>query len=174
MDEVLESYRKSLERECKNKVPFFDPKSNHNAKILALLQDPGKSGAVISETCSVWSNNDPTAERQRVMLKKYKVTEEELLCWNFFGSFNVDINKIKNADKIFWSKQLENLIKLCPSIKVIIVFGKLAWDGMYYFNNSRKIPIISSPHPSRRGMTQINAEDKLNFAWKSAKQISDI
>ncbi len=174
MDEVLESYRKSLERECKNKVPFFDPKSNRNAKIFALLQDPGKSGAVISETCSIWSNNDPTAERQRVMLKKYKVTEEELLCWNFFGCFNVEINKIKKADKIFWSKRLENLIKLCPSIKVIIVFGKLAWDGMYYFNNIRKIPIISSPHPSRRGMTQINAEDKLNFAWKSAKQILDI
>ena len=107
------------------------------------------------------------------MLKKYKVEEKELLCWNFFGSFNVDIDHIKNSDKIFWAIQLEELIKLCPSIEVIIVFGKKAWDGMYYFNNIKKIPIITAPHPSRRGMTQPNAEEKLNFAWKSAKQIID-
>lgn len=44
---------------------------------------------------------------------------------------------------------------------------------MYYFNNIKKIPIITAPHPSRRGMTQPNAEEKLNFAWKSAKQIID-
>ena len=43
----------------------------------------------------------------------------------------------------------------------------------FTFNNIKKIPIITAPHPSRRGMTQPNAEEKLNFAWKSAKQIID-
>ena len=174
MDKVLENYRQNLEQECKNDVPYFDPLSSHLGKILALLQDPGKSGAEVSKTCSVWNNDDPTAEKQRFMLKKHKVKEEELLCWNFYGSFNVDIDHIKNSDKIFWAIQLEELIKLCPSIKVIIVFGKKAWDGMYYFNNTKKIPIITAPHPSRKGMTQPNAEVKLNFAWKSAKQIIDL
>ena len=100
--------------------------------------------------------------------------KEDLLCWNFYASFNVDIDHIKISEQIFWAIQLEELIKLCPSIKVIIVFGKKAWDGMYYFNNTKKIPIIPAPHPSRRGMNRPNAEEKLNFAWKSAKQILDL
>ena len=45
MDNILNNYRIKLEEETKYKIPLFDKLSTHQAKILAVLQDPGNSGA---------------------------------------------------------------------------------------------------------------------------------
>ena len=64
MDKILENYRLNIENETKLKVPKFDHLSTHAAKILAILQDPGHSGAEISGVCSI-DNDDPTANKQK-------------------------------------------------------------------------------------------------------------
>ena len=65
MDEILNEYRKDLEKQCNSPVPRFCQSSSHKAKILALLQDPGDSGAESSKECSVWNNDDGTSKNQR-------------------------------------------------------------------------------------------------------------
>ena len=57
-----------MEEETKYKIPLFDKLSTHQAKILAVLQDPGNSGAEKSGTCSI-DNNDPTAFKQKEILE---------------------------------------------------------------------------------------------------------
>ena len=42
MDNILNNYRKKLKNETKKKIPLFDKLFTHKAKILAVLQDPGK------------------------------------------------------------------------------------------------------------------------------------
>ena len=68
MNKILENYRLNLEKETKLKVPKFDHLSAHTAKILAVLQDPGHSGAEVSGVCSI-DNNDPTANKQKKILE---------------------------------------------------------------------------------------------------------
>ena len=174
MDIKLLNYRKELEEECKNNVPnFCKHASTKNAKILALLQDPGNSGAEKTETCSVWKNNDPTSMMQLKFLKKYELDKKknEILFWNFYGCFDLTISKMKKNDNLYWLTKVKELLALCPKIKVIIVFGVPAWKGMYYFYNKSFIKLVPAPHPSKRGMTQYNAEIRLDSAWKIAKDL---
>ncbi|MAH89389.1 MAG: hypothetical protein CMJ06_05055 [Pelagibacterales bacterium] len=173
-DRELKKYKEELEKECKKNVPnFCKYASSKNAKILALLQDPGNSGAEDTRTCTVWENNDDTSKNQLKYIKKYKLDKkkEEILFWNFYGSFDLQMKNMKEKENIFWLKQTEKLLDLCPNVKVIIIFGTDAWHGMYYFKLKKKIYIIPSPHPSRRGMLQRDADARLDNAWKSAAKL---
>ena len=172
MDKILSKYRKNLEEQCDNSVPKFCEYASHKAKILALLQDPGNSGAEKGEKeCSVWNNDDPTSRRQLKYLKKYKLDDkrDEILFWNFYGSFG--IKKFTSGPQKIWLTHTENLINQCPNLKVIIVFGEHAWKGMFFYENTRHIHLIPSPHPSPLGMNQFKAEDRLDAAWKLAKEL---
>jgi uracil-DNA glycosylase len=170
MDKILSKYRKKLEEQCDNSVPKFCEYASHKAKILALLQDPGDSGAEKGEKeCSVWNNKDDTSINQRKIIEKYEIKKEDLLCWNFYGSFG--IKKFTSGPQKIWLTHTENLINQCPNLKVIIIFGKRAWEGMFYYQNTRHIYLISAPHPSSRGMNQFKAEKRLDAAWKLAKKL---
>jgi len=173
LDQILENYRLDLERRCGNSVPKFDPKSgSSSAIVLALFQDPGDSGAEVSGLVSI-DNDDPTANRTKKMVEDYGIEREVVLFWNFYASYNLELSrkKPKIEDKKYWAQHLELLVDECKRLKLIICHGKLARDGMSYFNNKRNIPIISAPHPSRRGMTQPNAKENLKGAWKNVKEI---
>ena len=76
---------------------------------------------------------------------------------------------------------IENLKKVRTTYTLTLYSLHLTfWEiqiGFYYKTtnqNYKKISIIIAPHPSRSGMTQTNAEEKLNFVWKSAKKIIDL
>ena len=166
MDNKLKNYLDQLIHKTRLRFPSFDKNSSINAEVLAILQDPGNSGAEISLECSL-NNNDPTAKRQREIIRKCNIEEEKLLMWNFYSAFDLEINKLKQKDKIFWAEQVDTLIESMPRLKIIIVFGKKAWEGMYYIKNKKRVSIVSAPHPSNRGMTQVGAKNKLLDAWKS-------
>ena len=173
MDQILENYRVDLEHRCGKSVPKFDSKSgSSSAIVLALFQDPGESGAEVSGIVSI-DNNDPTAKQTKKMVEDHGIERKEVLFWNFYASYNLKLSKTKPKieDKKNWAKHLELLVDECKRLKLIICHGKLARDGMAYFNNKRSIPIISAPHPSRRGMTQPNAKENLKSAWKRVKEI---
>ncbi|MGI9392530.1 MAG: uracil-DNA glycosylase family protein, partial [Parvibaculales bacterium] len=138
------------------------------------------SGATKTRRCSL-DNNDPTSKTQRKALEKNNVREEDVLFWNFFRIFGINPSKVKTNEGLEWLEHTEELINICTDLKVIIIFGKgQAWNRMFYFQNHRKIPIISSPHPSDLGMQdgdikkdRHKAQVRLDAAWKIAKEIVD-
>ena len=170
MDKILEIYRSKLISEVKNKIPLFDKLSTHEAKILAVLQDPGHSGAEKSGTCSI-DNNDPTAFKQKEILSKLKIDRRDVLFWNFYASYGLDISKLKIEDKIFWANKLNDLVNLLPNIVCIVSLGNISWDGFKYFPNDKMIRLFFAPHPSRRSMMQPGFEERLILTWERVKNI---
>lgn len=170
MDPKLKNYLDGLILETNFRFPSFDKESSSNAEVLAILQDPGNSGAETSLECSL-NNNDPTAKRQRAIIKKCNINEKKLLMWNFYSAFDLKLNNLKTEDKILWAKRIDDLIELLPKLKVLIVCGKLAWEGMFYVKNKKEVPVISAPHPSRRGMLQPEASERLHDSWMSVGKI---
>ena len=58
-----------------------------------------------------------------------------------------------------------------PNLKVIVVFGKKTWEGMFNIKNIKKIPILSAPHPSNRGMNDKGTSEKLSLTWKIVNEV---
>ena len=170
MDTILENYRLNLEKETKLKIPKFDHLSFHTAKILAVLQDPGHSGAEVSGVCSI-DNNDPTADKQKEILENLDIDRKDVLFWNFYASYGLDIDKLSLEQKTFWAEKLNELVNLMPNIVCIVSLGNKSWDGFRYFKNDKLIRLLYGPHPSKRSMVQVGAEKRLISTWKNAKKI---
>ena len=169
MDNILHDYRIKLEKETKKKIPLFDSLSTHKAKILAVLQDPGHSGAEKSGTCSI-DNNDPTAFKQKEILIKLKIDRKEVLFWNFYASYGLELNNLKLKQKIFWANKLNDLANLMPNLALIISLGNYSWDGFKYFPNDKVTRILFAPHPSRRSMNIQGNEKRLISTWQKVKE----
>ena len=167
MDKQLNSYLSSLKEKTGYRFPAFDDNASTKAEVLCILQDPGHSGAESSLKCSL-NNNDPTARRQREEVKKVNINENRLLMWNFYAAFDLTINKSNN---LFWASQIDELIDILPNLKVIVVFGKKTWEGMFNIKNIKKIPILSAPHPSNRGMNDKGTSEKLSLTWKIVNEV---
>ena len=170
MDNILNNYRIELENETKKKIPLFDKLSTHQAKILAVLQDPGNSGAEKSGICSI-DNNDPTAFKQKEILINLNIDRKDVLFWNFYASYGLDIDKLGLEQKTFWAEKLNELVNLMPNIVCIVSLGNKSWDGFRYFKNDKLIRLLYGPHPSKRSMLQAGAEKRLILTWKNAKKI---
>ncbi|MDA7688339.1 hypothetical protein N8753_01380 [Pelagibacteraceae bacterium] len=169
MDIQLKKYLSNLKEKTGYRFPSFDDNASIKAEVLCVLQDPGHSGAERSLKCSL-NNNDPTARRQRDEIKKVNISEDRILMWNFYAAFDLTINKKNN---LFWASQIDELIEILPNLKVIVVFGKKTWEGMFNIKNLKKITILSAPHPSNRGMNDDGASEKLPLTWKSVQEIID-
>ena len=117
MNKILENYRLNLEKETKLKVPKFDSLSTHTAKILAVLQDPGHSGAEVSGVCSI-DNDDPTANKQKEILENLDIDRTSVLFWNFYASYGLDIDKLNLDQKNFWAEK--RLISTWKKVKKLI------------------------------------------------------
>ena len=170
MNKILENYRLNLEKETKLKVPKFDHLSTHTAKILAVLQDPGHSGAEVSGVCSI-DNDDPTANKQKKILENLSIDRTNILFWNFYASYGLDIDKLNLGQKTFWAEKLNELVNLMPNLVCIISLGNKSWDGFRYFKNDKLIRLVYAPHPSRRSMLQSGAEKRLISTWKKVKEL---
>ena len=170
MNKILENYRLNLEKETKLKVPKFDHLSTHAAKILAILQDPGHSGAEISGVCSI-DNDDPTANKQKKILEDLDIDRTNVLFWNFYASYGLDIDKLNLDQKNFWAEKLNELVNLMPNLVCIISLGNKSWDGFRYFKNDKLVRLLYGPHPSKRSMLQSGAEKRLISTWKKVKKL---
>ena len=157
MDNILNNYRIKLEEETKYKIPLFDKLSTHQAKILAVLQDPGNSGAEKSGTCSI-DNNDPTAFKQKEILENLNIDRKDVLFWNFYASYGLRLNK------------LNDLVNLMPNLIIIVSLGNYSWEGFKYFPNDKILRILFAPHPSKRSMNLPGNEERLISTWKRVKE----
>lgn len=174
MHENLEQYLNDMRKEKEGyEYPnFCSEYSNQieNKEILVILQDPGNSSPETKTgECSIL-NPDPTAKKIRETLSNVKIDYNKVLLWNFFPFFGFKGTKILDEDKDFWASKIEDLLNLLPNVKVLVVCGKEAWDGMRFFKNENEISFISAPHPSLRGMLSENAHIRFESAWKLAIQ----
>lgn len=176
MDQKLSSYLKRLRNSYPDKsFPNFCSKYSGDIKtkrILAVLQDPGGSGPVKTNECSIAKNEDPTAKRTQKLLKTLRVSPYEVLFWNFYPFFGWHGSKTTTSDKLEWAKELRRLALKLKNLKVIVVLGGVAWDGMRYFSPIPGVPIIWTPHPSNRGVLHEHNKDLLRRGWKAARTLA--
>ena len=153
--------------------PEFAEEAVYTAPILTLLQDPGNSDAENTEVCSI-KNEDPTSKNQKEIIEtKVGINREEIVFWNFFAPFNIGNDfGIKSQER--WAKEVEELIRRMPKLKVVLVCGEKAWKGMRFVKLDKNIPLIAAPHPSSRGLAQSGAREKLEEAWKRAKKMAGL
>ena len=174
MHENLEQYLNDMRKEKEGyEYPnFCSEYSNQieNKEILVILQDPGNSSPENKTgECSVL-NPDATARNIKATLSKLGIEQDKVILWNFFPFFGFKGSKISNDDKEFWASKIDDLLNLLPNVKVLVVCGMPAWDGMRFFINENDIPLISAPHPSFLGMLSKNAPKRFESAWKLAIQ----
>jgi len=157
-------------------IPKFCPSASEAADILAILQDPGKSGAETTRVCSL-SNADDTSKNHIEILSAANVAQSRVVFWNFYGAFGSYKNAINNTiDQQFWADRLSELINLLENVKVVVVCGNDAWSGLRYFrpSNGRLVQFISAPHPSKRGLLLPGNRDRAISAWSSAKELASL
>ena len=178
MHKKLEHYLNNLHQEnLVLKFPKFCSKFSKdidNKTILAIHQDPGNSSPENKTgECSI-ENPDPTAEKLKEVIRGENIDPNNVLLWNFFSFFGYTKNSLSEDDIDYWAKKIDELVHILPNIKVLIVSGNDAWLGMRYFRTDKSIQIISSPHPSRRGVNSSkSAPNRLKSAWKLAKKKID-
>jgi len=169
----LQKYRKYLMDEFDSSFPEFAKEAVHTAQILALLQDPGNSGAENTGVCSIHENDDATSRNQKEAIKEAGIDTNDIVFWNFFASF--DIGKdfgIKSQER--WAEEVEKLIGCMPKLEVVLICGEKAWKGMRFVKLDKNIALIAAPHPSSRGLAQSGARKKLYKAWKRAKEMAGL
>ena len=159
--------------EFDSSFPEFAKEAVHTAPILALLQNPGNSDAENTGVCSI-DNEDPTSTNQKEIIEtKVGINREDIVFWNFFASFDIGKNLgIESQER--WAKEVEELIRRMPKLKVVLVCGEKAWKGMRFVKLKKSITLIAAPHPSSRGLAQLKARDKLEEAWKRAKEMANL
>ena len=173
MDAELQKYRKYLMDEFNNSFPKFAEEAVYTAPILALLQDPGNSGAEKTEVCSIHENDDATSRNQKDAIKEAGIDTKDIVFWNFFASFDIGKNfGIESQER--WAKEVEKLIDIMEDLQAIVVCGEKAWKGMRFVKLDKNIALIAAPHPSSRGLAQSGAREKLEEAWKRAKEMAGL
>ena len=166
MDAELQEYREYLIEKHNAEFPKFAKDAVHTAPILALLQDPGKSGAEDSKVCSI-ENNDQTSRNQRMAIDNSGIDTADIVFWNFYAPFGMDKKfPIESTKK--WAKEIEKLIGVMPKLKVVLACGIEAQKGMKFVERDKDITLIKSPHPSYLSFLHTGNKDKLNNAWKQA------
>ena len=170
MDTELQEYREYLIEKHNAEFPKFAKDAVHTAPVLALLQDPGNSGAEVRRVCSI-ENPDQTSRNQKKAIENAGIDTNNIVFWNFYASFDIGKNfGIKS--QVTWAKETEKLIDIMrEDLRVVVVCGEKAWKGMRFVKLDKNIALIAAPHPSGRGLSQPRAKDRLENAWKRARDI---
>ncbi len=174
-DRILQKYRNHLvQLYGAKRIPMFAPEARHTVPMLALLQDPGCSGAEKSGMASL-DNKDPTSRNQKQALDKAKVDRRDVLFWNYYAAY--DINKFNNQDIYEWEPHFLKLVNLLKNLKVIIVCGRQAERAVKkvasrhcFIENDR---LLYVPHPAARGLILPGKRAEFEAGWCEAKRIVD-
>jgi uracil-DNA glycosylase len=142
-------------------MPMFDPcDGGINARVLFLLEAPGPK-AVGSAFISR-NNPDPTARNMCELLEKAGIPRQDTLLWNivpwYIGDKDSESGKSRirpanNKDITVAMPHLETLLKLLPSLEIIVLVGKKAQSTSKDIKRHQKITntsLIETHHPSAR------------------------
>ena len=169
MDKELSQYRKALIRRTGKTFPCFAHDATSSAPILAILETPGRSGAVKSRKTDI-DNDDPTAKRQKEIISSIGIDRKDIVFWNFFAAYEA-----VGGDYEYWGKQLTDLIKILPNLKVVLAFGDKAWRGVRELSLPTGVMLIGAPHPSNRACNaNPRAVGQIKAAWARAKSACEL
>jgi uracil-DNA glycosylase len=159
-------------------VPYFDPtEAGTNARILLLLEAPGRQAALENGSGFVSSDNDDqTAENMWSLLIEAGIDRtNEVATWNVVPWYVGDGKKIRavtSADLVEASRATNELLALLPELRVVVLLGKpaaRAWSQM-----DVGLPAIESPHPSPLNVnTRPEARVEIREALVEAKRVAD-
>ncbi len=172
MDE-LDKYVEDLRQSKGPKVPSFSTEDGRtNAKILFLLQDPGKSGA--SKTNIVdRDNHDPTAKRFREVNDAVGLDRKLTISWNTIpwpiseeSTFSKELEKVRSEG---W---LEKLLEIISDLQVVVLLGnnahRLTQD---LYANRPKLHVLHGPHPAQRGVSTLERRQWLEDTVRKARDL---
>ncbi len=143
-------------------VPWFDPfDGGINARILLVGEAPGgKAGGTRRASGFISTdNNDPTAENMFTCREHVGLKRSQLVHWNivpWYVGTSARIGRPSAEMRKDGVRELEEVLRLLPKVRVIILLGKIA--QVTYHKNIRPtrngIKVLDAPHPSRQGMSE--------------------
>jgi hypothetical protein len=152
----------ALRRERGEQMPYVAPLyGGIQAEVLFIFQDPGPGTADASDQGSGFlcpQNDDPTAEVFADCLGACGLDVGRTLGWNAYPW------RLRAGQERPNAAQLEDgveatrrLLELLPCLRSIVLMGRVAEDGWRrlgrrYPNLAARYTVVSSPHPSRRGL----------------------
>ena len=153
----------------RGEVPDFDPLDGGvEARILFLFEKPGPVAAgsgFISR-----NNDDPTAKATFNFMDKARLKPSDYVIWNAVPWWN-GTRRIKAAERQAGAKQLKELLKLLPGVRVFVLVGRKAQQAA---PKVRGIKVIESYHPSP--IVRARYPDKwrsIPKVWEQAKRYID-
>lgn len=149
LNHFVESLRKKLGPEVT--IPYFDPwDGGINAELLFLLEAPGPR-AVNSGFISR-NNPDESAKNMFGLSREARLERSKTVVWNIVPWYIGSGKKIRPAntkDIESGAQELETLLHLLPSLRIVILLGKKAQKGRKtIINFNPSLIVVNGPHPS--------------------------
>jgi uracil-DNA glycosylase len=132
-------------------IPYFDPwDGGINAEVLFLLEAPGakaRNSGFVS-----MNNPDETAKNFFELCQEAGIERKRIVIWNavpwYIGS-GKKIRPAKSADISEGTESLDELLRLLPDVRAIVLVGLKAQKATRRVNEiAPTLKIFNSPHPS--------------------------
>lgn len=146
----LTAYAAKLRSRGSVEVPEFDPLDGGiNAEILFLFEKPGPMTADGSGSGFISRNNDdPTAEATVDFMRRAGIPRKLTVTWNVIPWWN-GTRKVTGQELRDGLKCLDELIRLLPRLRAVVLVGKHAANAKPYLEQSHpRLRVLASAHPS--------------------------
>lgn len=154
-------------------VPYFDPtEAGVNARILLLLEAPGRRAALERGSGFVSADNDDqTAQNVWELLREAGIDRtRDSVAWNVVPWYIGDGTKIRaaRADDLAEARDAtRELLSMLPNVRVVVLLGRPAAKAWAALEIDRDT--IEAPHPSPLSLnTRPERRDKLRAAFNDA------
>lgn len=156
--------------------PDFDPLGGGvDADMLFLLEKPGPKtsrtggGSGFISPC----NDDPTAEASWHFLHEAGIDMERTCHWNVIPGWDGNREQRSQADVIKGLRELEELLKLLPKLRVAVLLGNNAHKAEVLLRN-RGLQVVKTIHPS--GLARASYPERwkrLGSEWAKARKLAE-
>ena len=137
--------------ETKKRVPdVASDGPGTDARVLVILSDPGKLGALKTNELSPLRNNDQTARNQRKLFAEAGLDPKICVFWNAVP-WDLDGRKAGSADKARGAAYLRDMLQMFDRPPVIVACGKDADEACGSIGATNAITVC---HPSMQGLNR--------------------
>jgi uracil-DNA glycosylase len=173
--------RRLHQRRGRPQVPWFDPtEAGAEARILLLLENPGRRSAIATGSGFISPDNDDrTADnmwhilREAGIERRRDVVAANVVPW-YLGD-EVAIGRVRKSDLLEARPALLDLLSLLDQLRVVVLLGRAAAEGWRRAASDINIDVqvIETPHPSGRWLNSHPADRaKIVDALIAARQIA--